>query len=588
MDTGATFCHRSLARVDALLPAWVVRADAETRGRARVLLMLVVVAALLGAASSLAQAIKGHPGPSLLLLGCSAAAFATLAIPAWSGRLRGAPASFCGVLFVALVVTPMLAEAPKQAPIGAAMIPLLATALGGRTAGLVWTGLVVVALGLLALTTSGDPVPTSMVWQTAILTTAIGLGSAFIELARAQARDEDRDSLERRAQVRREHDRAQTADQAIRELFTTVFSQAPAILVLSDFDSGRIQNVNESFERLLGWTLEEARGRTLTELNGWSSPDDRHLLSERLLRDGLSKNVEIPLRTRSGDTLWMWVTASRVELEGRSHLLAQGIDITQRKRAERAKEQTQKQLEERFSHRREELQESRTELQRQRQLATVGSLAAGIAHQINNPIASIKAAAEYALLTSDAPDSDAVRMQALRTAIAEADRCGRIVRNVLNFSRREPTARWVEDLNEIVQRAATLTRPYLDQAGGSLELRIHPTPLPARISPIEIEQAVVHLLRNAAEALEGGGDIELSTRRREDVAEIEITDDGRGIPPEDRERVLQPFYTTRLALGGTGLGLSFVHGVIREHGGELRIESTPEKGTRIRIQLPLV
>jgi PAS domain S-box-containing protein len=588
MDTGVTSCHGSLARVDALLPAWIRGVDAETRGRARLLLSLVVVIALLGATSGLAQAIQGHRSQSLLLIGCSAAALATLAIPARSGRLRGASSSFCTILFVALVGTSMLAGAPKHAPIGAAMIPFLATMLGGRSVGLVWTGLVVVALGLLALATSGDPVLTSMVWQTAILTVAIGLGSALFELVRVQARNEALESLERKAQDHSQRDRERTTDQAIRELFKTVFSQAPAILVLSDFDSGRIQNVNESFERLLGWTLEEARGRTLTELNGWSSPDDRHLLSEHLLRDGLSKNVEIPLRTRSGDTLWMWVTASRIELEGRSHLLAQGIDITQRKRAERALEQTRTQLEERVSRRTEELEESRNELRRQRQLATVGNLAAGIAHQINNPIASIKAAAEYALLMSDAPDSNAVRMQALRTAIAEADRCGRIVRNVLKFSRREPTARWVEDLNEIVQRAATLIRPYLEQAGGSLELRTHPTPLPTRISPIEVEQAVVHLLRNAAEALEGGGEIQLSTRRREDVVEIEIADDGRGIPPEDRERVLQPFYTTRLALGGTGLGLSFVHDVIREHGGELRIESTPEKGTRIRIQLPLV
>ncbi len=587
MNTGAARYHRSLDRLDPLLPTRVLEADPETRGRARLLLLLVVLASVLGASSSLGQALYGHPGRSLLLLGCSAAALASLAIPFWSGRLRGAASSFCAVLFVGLVVTPMLGD-PKHAPIGAAMIPLLASALGGLRVGLVWTGLVVVALGLLAFTTSDDSTLAGTIGQTAILAAAIGLVSTVFGLVRARATNEDLDSRERGSRDRRQRDRARTTDQATRELFKTVFSQAPAILVLSDFDSGRIQDVNESFERLIGWTLEEARGRTLTELNGWSSPDDRHLLAERLLRDGLSKNVEIPLRTRSGETLWLLVTASRIELEGRSHLLAQGIDITPRKRAERALGRTRTQLEKLVSRRTEELRESRNELRRQRQLATVGSLAAGVAHQINNPIASIKAAAEYALLVGDAPDSSPIRLQALQTAIAEADRCGRIVRNVLKFSRREPTARWVEDLNEIAQRAATLTRTDVDQAGGSLGIQIHPAPLPARISPIEIEQAIVHLLRNAAEALEGGGGIQLSTRRREDVAEIEIADEGRGIPPEDRERVLQPFYTTRLALGGSGLGLSFVQDVIREHGGELHIDSTPGKGTRIRVQLPLV
>jgi len=586
--TGPARHHRLLARLDPLLPTGVgvPEADPETRGRARLLLLFGVLASVLGAAGSLAQALSGHPGRSLLLLGCSVAALGSLAIPLWSDRLRGAASSLCAVLFVALVVSPLLAG-PRHAPIGAAMIPWLATALGGPRVGLVWTGLVAVSLGLLAFTLSADPTLAATVGQTAILSGMLGLGCAVAGLIRALAREEDLDSRERGAHDRRQRERAQTTDQATRELFKTVFSQAPAILVLSDFESGRIQNVNESFERLLGWSLEESRGKTLTELNGWSSPDDRHLLSEQLLRDGLSKNVEIPLRTRSGENLWMLVTASRIELEGRSHLLAEGIDITPRKRAEQALERTRQQLEKRVSRRTEELRESRNELRRQQPLATVGSLAAGIAHQINNPIASIKAAAEYALLTSEASDSDGIRLQALRTAISEADRCGRVVRNVLKFSRREPTARWVEDLNDLVERAGTLARPYLEQAGGSLELRIHPEPLAARISPIEIEQSIVHLLRNAAEALEGSGSIQLSTRQREDVAEIEIADDGRGIPPEDRERVLEPFYTTRLALGGSGLGLAFVQDVIREHGGELRIDSTPQKGTRIRLRLPL-
>jgi len=129
------------------------------------------------------------------------------------------------------------------------------------------------------------------------------------------------------------------------------------------------------------------------------------------------------------------------------------------------------------------------------------------AHQINNPIASIMASAEYALLA--APESDdggtAIRDEALRSVISEAARCGQIVRNVLRFARQQPTARWIEDLVPLVGRTATLCRDDVADHGGELQISLHDTRLPALVSPIEIEQVLVNLIRNAAEALEGSG-----------------------------------------------------------------------------------
>ena len=200
------------------------------------------------------------------------------------------------------------------------------------------------------------------------------------------------------------------------------------------------------------------------------------------------------------------------------------------------------------------------------------------------------AAAEYARLA--APESgengDAIRDDALRSVVAEAARCGQIVKNVLRFSRQQPTARWVEDLVPLVRRAATLCRGYVAENGGELRIETENAGLPALVSPIEVEQVVVNLIRNAAEALEGGGIVSASVYRRENLVEIAIDDDGRGLPGALLDRLFEPFYTTRVHAGGSGLGLAFAHGVIIDHGGEIHVESKPGKGTRIRIQLPVV
>ena len=235
------------------------------------------------------------------------------------------------------------------------------------------------------------------------------------------------------------------------------------------------------------------------------------------------------------------------------------------------------------------LRDSLRELSEHRHLASMGTLAAGIAHQINNPIGGIMAAAEFALLLKkEDPEREKSREEALQIAVTESRRCGRIVHNLLRFARQEPTARWAEDITPLVGRAVELTRAYILENGGQIQTHIDDDALYAMVSPIELEQALVNLLRNAAESLETGGRVEVRTTRIEDIVEIEIRDDGRGIDPEALRHVFEPFYTTRLHEGGTGLGLSFAHGVTTGHGGELILESTPEKGTRARLRLELV
>lgn len=250
-------------------------------------------------------------------------------------------------------------------------------------------------------------------------------------------------------------------------------------------------------------------------------------------------------------------------------------------------EQYQAVLEARLEERNEQLRASLVRLEEQQRLVAVGTLAAGIAHQINNPIGAIVAAAQYAQVARDDADAAAIRDDALARVIDEARRCGRIVKSILQFARHEPTPKWIEDLNPTVMRAARITREYAESRGGSLALKISDEPLPVCMSPIDLEQAFVNLIRNAVESRATGVSIEVETLRTSQTACVYVCDDGPGIDPAIRARVVEPFFTTRLAEGGSGLGLSVVHGIVSDHGGRLEIEPRGPQGTRARIELPI-
>lgn len=168
-----------------------------------------------------------------------------------------------------------------------------------------------------------------------------------------------------------------------------------------------------------------------------------------------------------------------------------------------------------------------------------------------------------------------------------ANRIGRIVKSLLKFARHEATPKWHEDLEQIVHRSSELGRHYVEGRGGKLVVTSSHEPLPAILSPIEIEQVLINLIHNAIQAQPGGGEVRVRTRREGDFALIEVEDDGCGIAPESLQHIFDPFFTTRLRDGGSGLGLSVVHGVVVDHGGSITVDSHPDYGTRIHIRLPL-
>lgn len=263
-------------------------------------------------------------------------------------------------------------------------------------------------------------------------------------------------------------------------------------------------------------------------------------------------------------------------------------DITARAARERDREDLNARLEALVESRTEELRTSLLQLQEANRLASLGTMAAGIAHQINNPVGSIQMSAEFALSTpNQAPDRDATWKQALENSVEQAKRCGNIVTRMLQFARNEPTKKSGDDLSAILRRACDTTEGYARERNATIESDGLNTSLYVRCGAIELEQAFLNIIRNACEASDLPHSVSVSARREDDDAKVTIRDDGRGIPANALDHVLNPFFTTRLDAGGTGLGLSVAHGVIADHDGTLEIDSALEKGTTVTVTLPL-
>jgi PAS domain S-box-containing protein len=232
-------------------------------------------------------------------------------------------------------------------------------------------------------------------------------------------------------------------------------------------------------------------------------------------------------------------------------------------------------------------------------LAAVGELAAGIAHEINNPLAFVRAnlghlRREWELFAAglDKPEVDG----GLRDSLAEwgtvleesldgVDRASAIVRDVRDFSHAGSEERELADLNELVEAAL---RMGTHQLAPGVQIERSFGELPAvPCSPQRLKQLFLNLIVNAIQAVGEEGRIRVETAESGALAVVTVLDDGCGIAPEDLDRVFDPFFTTKPAGEGTGLGLAISHEIARSHGGSIRVDSEPGRGTRVRVELPL-
>jgi len=223
--------------------------------------------------------------------------------------------------------------------------------------------------------------------------------------------------------------------------------------------------------------------------------------------------------------------------------------------------------------------------ERMEKLATIGTLAAGVAHEVGTPLGIISGRAEQLLARVPDGDEGEAERRGLGSILTQVDRVSSTIRQLLDFARPRAVEAEVLAPATVLHGAAVLLEHRFQQAGVLLHLPpALPLP-PMKADATQLEQALINLLNNACDACVDGGEVTARVYQRADQVAFEIGDSGSGITSENLPRVLDPFFTTKKRGQGTGLGLSIVADIVKNHGGLLEIESEPGKGTTVRILL---
>lgn len=218
-------------------------------------------------------------------------------------------------------------------------------------------------------------------------------------------------------------------------------------------------------------------------------------------------------------------------------------------------------------------------------LSSIGLLAAGVAHEVNTPLAVIST---YAQMLAKQVSGDERKSSLLEKIAKQTFRASEIVNSLLNFSRTSPTMFVEVDLNRVLRETAALVQHQLSKEQVQVELGLADTLPPLKANANKLQQVFLNLFLNARDAMPGGGTLRIVSFRQENRAVVEVQDTGEGIPAENLARIFDPFFTTKGAKKGTGLGLAVTYGIVQEHGGVIDVRSQVGEGTVFHLEFPLM
>ncbi len=367
------------------------------------------------------------------------------------------------------------------------------------------------------------------------------------------------------------------AEEALREseerygaLLNLGGSVGEAIVMVQDKDGGdAIQTfVSNEWPRITGYSKKELLGMSFFDLLHPRYRDASLRRHQRKMDGEIIPGLfEMSFIRKDGTEVPIELTSAYTTYKGERANVAFIRDITERKQAEEREKELQK------------------ELNLSSRLASVGELAAGVAHEINNPLTGIIGFSQRLLRKS----TDEEVSRDLEMIHNEALQAARVVENLQTFARRREPKKQYSDTNDIVQKALELRTYELKTSNIEVISNLAPSLPETMVDFHQIQEVFLNIILNAEQVMteaHGEGKLTIKTKEVKDYIRISFTDDGSGIPAEHLDKVFDPFFTTREEGGGTGLGLSICHGIVTEHGGRIYVRSKPGKGATFIVELP--
>lgn len=350
--------------------------------------------------------------------------------------------------------------------------------------------------------------------------------------------------------------------------------QSPAVVLITD-TAGRIEYVNRRFSATTGYSVEDVVGKNPRIFKAEQTTVTNYEQLWATLNAGEPWHGEFLNKRKDGSLYWERAVISPMRDEQRNitHYLAIKEDITEQKQLEAQLLQAQK-------------------------MESVGTLAGGVAHDFNNILSSITGFTWLALKKME--EGNPLRRN-LEQVLAATDRAASLTKDLLLFSRKQPKQTRVFDLNELLTKTESLWRRTLDV---DIRLVINQAPRPLSVVGDfhQLQQILMNLVINACDAIAGAGEINLETGQVNlkstdlrlpgdchpgEYARLKVRDNGAGMDQETLKHIFEPFYTTKSAEKGTGLGLAVVYGIVQQHKGFIRVDSQPGTGTCFCVYLPL-
>ncbi|MEQ8170193.1 MAG: ATP-binding protein [Candidatus Eremiobacterota bacterium] len=357
------------------------------------------------------------------------------------------------------------------------------------------------------------------------------------------------------------------------EKFFKAFNTSPDSMSITRLSDGRFLEINRGFIKLHGYTQDEVTNKTSLELNIWSKPSERRKLINILKTSGEVTGMEINFLRKDGSSFTGLMSANILHLNDEECIFSVVRDITERKKLEAQLLQAQK-------------------------MEAIGQLAGGIAHDFNNILTGILGYAN--MLKLEARDDELV-YEAAVTIEKAGERAAELTKQLLGFSRKAKRRNSRVDLNDVAREVINLLSRTIEE-NITIISKLDTFKAIVLGDSGQLQQAIINLVVNARDAMPDGGKLILETEKicfdekyclnhvgltPGEYVRFSVVDTGTGIAKDIQEHIFEPFFTTKEQGKGTGMGLAMVYGIVKNHGGTIRVSSEVNKGTSFHIYLPL-